>query len=126
MCGTVLIVDDEPTILTMVSATLDQAGFDICTCHMWPGVANMIRSASPDLLLLDYNMPGVNGGDLCRIIRRNQFGGDMKIVLFSAEDESDLKRIVSECGADGYIPKNTPAPQLVAALKELLSSAAAN
>ena len=120
MSGTVLIVDDEPTILKMVSALLAKAGYDIHTCHMWPGVANKMREAEPDLVLLDYNMPGVNGGDLCRILRRNQCGENVRIVLYSAEDESDLLRIVGECGADGYIRKSTPAHQLVAAVRVAL------
>lgn len=121
MTGTVLIVDDEPSILSMVSTVLGNAGFVTRTCHMWPGVANMMRAAEPDLVLLDYNMPGVNGSDLCRILKRNSCGGDVKIVLYSAEDESDLVRIVSECGADGYIRKNTPPQQLVARVRGAIS-----
>lgn len=116
----VLIVDDEPLILDRVSSLLDDAGFDTQTCHMWPGVAKLMRSSRPDVVLLDYNMPGINGGDLCTILKRNSCGGSAKIVLYSAEEEGDLVRIVSECGADGYIRKNTPPPQLVSALERVL------
>jgi len=121
----VLIVDDEPTILKMVSSSLTNAGFDTYTCHMWPGVANLVRSVRPDLVLLDYNMPGVNGGDICQILRRNPLGADMKIVLYSAEDEGDLARIVNECGADGYIKKSTRGAQLVSVLGKLLKAGGA-
>lgn len=126
MSGTVLIVDDEPMILERVSSLLGDAGFNTRTCHMWPGVANMMRATDPDLVLLDYNMPGVNGGELCRILKRNYCGGSVKIVLYSAEDESDLVRIVSECGADGYIRKSTPPAQLIAAIEAALARAIPN
>lgn len=119
--GTVLIVDDEPMILAAVSGVLAGAGFDTHTCHMWPGVANSVRSASPDVVLLDYNMPGVNGSEICRILKRNSVDRDMKIILFSAEDEGDLRRIVAECGADGYIKKNTPPPALVDSVRQAIA-----
>lgn len=118
----VLIVDDEPLILQTVSRLLGNAGFDTHTCHLWPGVASLMRSTDPHLVLLDYNMPGVNGGDLCRILKRSECCSNAKILLFSAEDETDLVRIVRECGADGYIKKNTPPSQLVEALHAAAAS----
>lgn len=121
MPGTVLIVDDEPTILNAVSTVLKSAGFDTHTCHMWPGVARSVRDHMPDIVLLDYNMPGVKGSEICRILKRNAMGGHMKVMLFSAEPESDLVRIVDECGADGYIRKNTPAPLLVDTVRHLIA-----
>jgi DNA-binding NarL/FixJ family response regulator len=57
-------------------------------------------------------MPGLRGDDLCQILKRN-IQNRTRIILFSAEEESDLVRIVSECGADGYIRKCTPAHELV-------------
>lgn len=110
--GTILIVDDEPLILEMTGRLLRECGYEVHTCHMWPSVATVVREHCPDLILLDYNMPGLRGDDLCAILKRN-IGDASKIVLFSAEDESDLVRIVSRCGADGYIRKSTPAMKLL-------------
>jgi DNA-binding response OmpR family regulator len=118
LCARVLIVDDEPMILDAVSTLLERAGFDTQTCHMWPGVAKMMRASEPSIVLLDYNMPGINGSELCSILKRN-YRGEARIVLYSAEDESDLIRIVEECGADGYIRKNTPPSQLVEAIRAI-------
>lgn len=108
----ILIVDDEPLILQMTSRLLEDSGYHVQTCHMWPSVAKTVREHEPDLILLDYNMPGLRGDDLCQILKRNIKKGT-KIVLFSAEEESDLVRIMASCGADGYIKKSTPAMQLL-------------
>jgi CheY-like chemotaxis protein len=124
MTRTVLVVDDEPFILERISSLLSDAGFRTHTCHMWAGVATVVRSENPDLILLDYNMPGLRGDDICTILKRNAVDDSMKIVLFSAEDESDLVRITASCGADGYIKKNTPAPELIRMLHDILSSSA--
>lgn len=118
----VLIVDDEPFILDAVSAMLSGAGYETFTCHLWAGVANVVRTESPDIVLLDYNMPGLRGDDICTILKRNGVSSSMKIVLFSAERETDLVRIVAECGADGYLLKNTPAPELVRFIESALGN----
>lgn len=121
--GRVLLVDDEPLILQMTSSVLETAGFETHTCHMWAGVAHTVRTHEPDLVLLDYNMPGLRGDDICMILKRSAVGTDMKVVLFSAEDEADLVRITASCGADGYIRKNTPATELVRLVGERISEA---
>jgi CheY-like chemotaxis protein len=108
----ILIVDDEPLILEMTSRLLAESGYAVETCHMWPSVANVVRQHEPDLILLDYNMPGLRGDDLCKILKRNMKTGT-KIILFSAEPEQDLIAITGECGADGYLKKNEPAMNLL-------------
>jgi CheY-like chemotaxis protein len=109
----VLLVDDEPFILSAVSSVLRSGGYDVLTCEVWAGVANMVRAENPDLVLLDYNMPSLKGDNICVILKRNIPDADMKIVLFSSESDKDLARISTQCGADGYIRKNTPAPELL-------------
>jgi CheY-like chemotaxis protein len=109
----VLLVDDEPFILTAVSTVLRAGGYDVLTCDVWAGVANMVRVENPDVVLLDYNMPSLKGDNICVILKRNVPESDMKIVLFSSESDKDLARISKQCGADGYIRKNTPAPELM-------------
>lgn len=116
----VLLVDDEPFILTAVGGVLRSGGFDVLTCEMWAGVANMVRTECPDIVLLDYNMPSLKGDNICVILKRNIHDAAMKVVLFSSEAEGELKRIAERCGADGYIKKNTPGPELLRILDEML------
>jgi DNA-binding response OmpR family regulator len=110
---TILIVDDEPFILSATAALLRDAGHAVQTRAQWTGVAAAVRSANPDLILLDYNMPSIKGDDLCSILKRNMAGSDMRIFIFSAESESDLVEIARHCGADGYIRKNVAGHDLL-------------
>jgi len=118
-----LLVDDEPFILTATAGLLRSAGNEVYTCDSPTGVAATVNRAKPDLILLDYNMPAIRGDELCRILKKNAQNPDMKIVIFSSEPESDLKRIVSECGADSYIPKNCAGHILMGRIKEHLPEA---
>lgn len=113
---TILIVDDEPFILSATAALLRDAGHEVHTCAQWTGVAASVRAANPDLVLLDYNMPSIKGDDLCAILKRNMSGSEMRIFIFSAEPESDLVEIVDRCGADGYICKNVRGLDLLNAI----------
>lgn len=113
---TILMVDDDPFILTATAQLLRSSGYDVQTCEQWMGVASVVRESEPDIILMDYNMPGLKGDELCRILKRNAVGSDMRIVIFSSEPESDLKRIVDESGADGYIRKNAPGHVLLESL----------
>jgi CheY-like chemotaxis protein len=118
----ILVVDDEPLILDMITSLLSGCGHEVRTCHMWPSVASAVKEHKPDLVLLDYNMPGLRGDEICTILKRSTCGMT-KIVLFSSESESDLTRIVGECGADGYIKKNRPAAVLLREINDAMAVA---
>lgn len=113
--GTILMVDDEPFILTATAQFLRASGYEVHTCDQWMGVATVVRSANPDLILMDYNMPGLKGDEMCRILKRNA-QGDIRIVIFSSEPERDLIDVVHQCGADGYICKHEPGHKLLSAV----------
>lgn len=118
----ILLVDDEPFILSATAQLLRSAGHTVHTCEQWTGVASVVRSEQPDLVLMDYNMPALKGDDLCRILKRNVIREDMKIVIFSSEPEHDLIEIVQRCGADGYIKKNVAGHILLQKIEEHLDS----
>lgn len=109
----ILMVDDEPFILSATAQFLRSSGYEVHTCDQWIGVAPVVRDVRPDLILMDYNMPGVMGDDMCRILKRNNAEGDLRIVIFSSEPETDLVDISQRCGADGYIKKNVPGHMLL-------------
>lgn len=120
----ILLVDDEPFISRAVATVLENAGFKVTTCEQWAGVASAVRTEEPDLVLLDYNMPMLKGDSICAILKRNGARPGMKIVLFSSESPSDLLRIAAECGADGWIPKNTAPTNLVQQIRLFVAGAA--
>jgi CheY-like chemotaxis protein len=121
---TILMVDDEPFILSATAQFLRSSGYEVHTCDQWMGVATIVRNSNPDLILMDYNMPGIKGDEMCRILKRNAPKDGLRIVIFSSEPESDLITIVGHCGADGFIPKNTPGHLLLQTLTEHLECAA--
>lgn len=122
---TILLVDDEPFILSATAKLLRGAGYDVHTCEQWAGVAATVRAEEPDLVLLDYNMPTLRGDDLCTILKRNAISPGMRIVIFSSEPESDLVEIVARCGADGYIRKNVPGHLLLERIESVVRAAVA-
>lgn len=119
----ILLVDDEPFILSATAQLLRAAGHQVHTCEQWAGVATIVRNEDPDIVLLDYNMPSLKGDDLCKILKRNVMNPDMKIVIFSSESENDLVRITAECGADGYIRKNTAGHVLLQRIEQAVAVA---
>ncbi len=119
----VLIVDDEPFIMAAASRVLESGGIDVDTCGDWTSVARAVRTGDPDLVLLDYNMPGIMGDEMCRILKRNAHRDDLRIVIFSSEARADLGEIVRDCGADGFIPKNAPGMELIARVRILAGAA---
>lgn len=109
----VLLVDDEPFIANAVTRVLDGGGFDVVACSEWTEVARAVRVEKPNVVLLDYNMPGLKGDSICAILKRNAAHPGMHIVLFSSEPPAELEAIAVACGADGFIPKSAHGEELV-------------
>lgn len=120
----IVIIDDEPFMLSAMSTLLGSAGYSVRTVSEWAGVASAVREAEPVLVLLDYNMPALKGDKICEILKRNMTGSDMRIFIFSSEPESDLVRIVSQSGADGYLRKSLPASELLVEIGTIMRNAA--
>lgn len=114
----ILLVDDEPFVLSATAELLRNAGYEVRTCERWAGVASIVREEEPDLVLLDYNMPSLKGDDLCVILKRNVINPNMRVIIFSSEPEGFLRDIVKKCGADGYIKKNFPGHVLLGSLAQ--------
>jgi len=119
----ILIIDDEPFIAKAVSKTLRADGYEVEACLEWLQVSKAVHRMQPHLILLDVNMPVLTGDKVCAILRAHMKGTleESKIVFYSSEPVEDLKRLVTECGADGYIPKNTPSDRLLARIAALIS-----
>lgn len=99
----VLVVDDEPDILTLMSLTLKFEGYDPDTCWNGEGIVSIIEENRPDIILLDVKMDGVDGRDICKMIKQNPTTKQIKIILFSANE--DLRLMQKRCGADASLSK---------------------
>lgn len=117
---TVLVVDDDPTILRMVSSSLSNAGYTVHVCEGWLGVLRALSEHSPDVVLLDYNMPVLKGDKVCRLIRDRSDKPDTRVIFFSSEDDGLLSRVTRECGADGWLSKSIGPKSLADQLRQIL------
>ncbi len=105
----VLVVDDSDATARLLKAELEAKGFEVSTADSADMATKIIlkKKTRPDLVLLDVRMPNVNGEQFCRFIKSNSLFAGIKVLLCSAEDEDELKRIVREAGADGYVTKDS-------------------
>ena len=113
----VLVVDDEPQILTVVRDYLEHSGFEVLTAADGPSALRAIRGGRPDLLVLDLGLPGLDGLDLARQVRRE---GELPIIMLTARTEEADRVAGLELGADDYITKPFSPRELVARVRAVL------
>jgi DNA-binding response OmpR family regulator len=113
----VLVVDDEEAILDFVELGLRYEGFDVDLAHDGPEALAAVAGRRPDLILLDLNLPGLDGLDVCRRVRRVS---DVPIIMLTARGEVDERVEGLEAGADDYLPKPFKFKELLARVRAVL------
>ncbi|MCA9982467.1 MAG: response regulator, partial [Anaerolineales bacterium] len=113
----ILIVDDEPKIVKLARDYLEKAGFQVLSAGNGQDALAVFRSERPGLLVLDLNLPGLDGLDVCRAIRRES---DVPIIMLTARAEETDQLIGLELGADDYITKPFSPRTLVARVRAVL------
>jgi two-component system alkaline phosphatase synthesis response regulator PhoP len=99
----ILIIQDSPSVNAMLKFRLESGGFSVETVESGEEGVEKTKARQYELILLDYNLPGMNGSQVCRILREQDNTQNTPIVLISAKDEDKLIQITKEAGADGYI-----------------------
>ncbi len=120
---TILIVDDEAPIREMIAAALEMAGYHSLEAADSQTAHTMIVDMKPDLVLLDWMLPGVSGVELCRRLKRDELTAEIPVIMLTAKGEEDHKIQGLEAGADDYITKPFSPRELVARLKAVLRRA---
>jgi DNA-binding response OmpR family regulator len=113
----VLIVDDEPKIVRLVADYLTAAGFGVTTAASGTEALMRTRTDAPDLVVLDLGLPGLDGLDVTRTLRRN---GDLPIIMLTARHDETDRVIGLELGADDYVTKPFSPRELVARIRAVL------
>jgi len=114
---TVLVVDDEPKIIQLARDYLEHAGFDVLTARDGEAALAAIRSAKPDLVVLDLGLPGLDGLDVTRAVRKDL---NVPIIMLTARGEETDKLVGLELGADDYLTKPFSPKELVARVRAVL------
>ncbi len=121
MPGKILVVDDEPKIVEICRDYLCSAGFEVVTAGDGPAGLAQARREKPDLVVLDLMLPGMDGLDVCRSLRRES---DVPVIMLTARVEETDKLIGLELGADDYITKPFSPRELVARVRVVLRRSA--
>jgi two-component system, OmpR family, alkaline phosphatase synthesis response regulator PhoP len=117
MSRTILVVDDEPRIVELARDYLEHAGFRVITASEGRAALDVVRHDRPDLVVLDLGLPGLDGLDVTRELRRD---GSIPIVMVTARDDELDKLLGLELGADDYLTKPFSPRELVARVKAVL------
>ena len=116
----VLIVDDEAPIREMIAVALEMAGYECIEAENVQQAHAAVIDQLPDMVLLDWMMPGSNGIDFARRLRRDETTANIPIIMLTAKAEEDNKVQGLEAGVDDYITKPFSPRELVARLKTVL------
>lgn len=116
----VLIVDDEAPIREMIAVALEMAGYECLEAENANQAHALIVDSKPDMVLLDWMMPGTSGVDFARRLRKDELTADMPIIMLTAKGEEENKIKGLESGADDFITKPFSPRELVARLKAVL------
>ena len=116
----ILVVDDEPTLVATLKYNLERDGFQVVTAEDGESALNLARSHRPDLVLLDLMLPGLDGFQVCRILRREM---QAPILMLTAKGDEIDKVVGLELGADDYVTKPFSMRELLARVRALLRRA---
>jgi DNA-binding response OmpR family regulator len=116
----ILVADDEPDVVEVISVglSLNSPDWEVLSAEDGPSALDSFRRNDPDLLILDMNMPGMNGLDVCREVRRED--SEVPIIFLTVRDEEIEKVRGLEAGADDYITKPFSPLELTARIRALL------
>lgn len=117
---TILVVEDEAAIREMLNFSLGRAGFDVHEAADARQAQDMINQQVPDLVLLDWMLPGTSGVDLAQKIRHNTRTRELPIILLTARGEEENKIKGLEAGADDYVTKPFSTQELIARIRAVL------
>lgn len=114
----ILVVDDEPSIVTLLKFNIEQAGFEVITADNGRSGLDTALSQSPDLIVLDLMLPEMDGMDVCRALRQEKV--NTPILMLTAKDDEFDKVLGLELGADDYLTKPFSPREVVARIKAIL------
>ena len=120
MISTILVVEDEPAIQELLAINLKHGGFDVVRAGSAEEGLSVIRAALPDLVILDWMLPGQSGIALAKKLRSEDRTQDLPIILLTARVHEEDKVLGLEAGADDYITKPFSPKELVARVRAVL------
>ncbi len=120
MSATILVVEDEPSIQELIAASLRHAGHKVLRADSAEEAARLVSGTLPDVVLLDWMLPGASGVQYARRLRSEERTRDLPIIMLTARSEENDKIAGLEAGADDYLTKPFSPRELLARIKAVL------
>jgi two-component system, OmpR family, alkaline phosphatase synthesis response regulator PhoP len=120
----ILVVDDEPHIMKLLSFSLTSHGYDVIEATDGLTAVELAKDRQPDLILLDIMMPALNGYDACRRIKADPSTADIPVFMLTAKTQATEKAAGAEAGANDYICKPFTPRDLVARVEAFFAEGA--
>jgi DNA-binding response OmpR family regulator len=116
----ILVVDDEIGALTLIGIMLERGGFSVIKAKDANAALAELDKETPDLIILDVMMPGMNGIELCRVIRGRTETADIPVLILSARGDAESVMRGMDAGANDYLPKPILHHDLVDKVRKML------
>ena len=126
MPATILVVEDEPAIQELIFAALQHAGHRVMRAYSAEEAVPLVNGTLPDVVLLDWMLPGMSGIQFARRLRGEERTRDLPIIMLTARGEEQDKVAGLDAGADDYLAKPFQTEELIARLRALIRRAAGN
>ena len=114
----IIAADDNREYLTLIKALLEMEGYRLFVSVNAENLIGMICTEKPDVILLDVQMKGINGFEICKELKESNLSKSIPVIIISAED--DLEKSARLCGADGYLSKPFSISELLIIIDNIL------
>ena len=118
----ILVVDDEIGALTLIGIMLERGGFEVQKARDAKSALSILEDYPPDLIILDVMMPGMNGIDLCQLLRQQDRTRKTPVLILSARGDAESIIRGIEAGANDYLPKPILHHDLVSKVRSMLGA----
>ncbi|MBU0468218.1 MAG: response regulator transcription factor [Candidatus Omnitrophica bacterium] len=116
----ILIVEDDKDISEMIRYNLEKDGYSTVSVFDGEKVSQVVKASKPDLIILDIMLPGMDGLEICKNLKRDQSAEDIPIIMLTAKSQESDKIVGLELGADDYVTKPFSPKELIARIKAVL------
>lgn len=116
----ILIIDDSPGTIKMVTLALEEAGHEVVACDSPAGLPAVIKREEPALILMDVVMPTMHGDKALQALSSRGWDSDATVLFYSSRPREELEQLVGASGADGYIAKDVGFAAMVETVNEWL------
>ena len=117
----ILIVEDEESLLKLESILLTSRGYEVVGVTDGPAALDAVMNRKPDLVLLDIMLPGMDGFEVCRQIKNNQFSRHIPVIMLTAKKSREDMARGEEVGADWYITKPFKSAMVIETIQRFLT-----